>query len=356
MKQKLMPLSALLAFGLSHAQQMPQPTVSVMIAQPETVHITRNMPARLAPSREAAIYPQVGGIVKARHFKEGSKVEAGQALYQIDDALYQANVQSALAQLAQAQANKTLAQSNLNRHSQLVKEQAVSKQVYDQSQAQLKVADANIEAAKAGVKLAEINVAYAKVKAPISGVIGRSLVSEGALVNSGVQMANIQQLDPMTVNIYQTASEAMAMNRRLREQSALEVPITLSFEDGQVYPHEGKLLFTEQTVEASTGEVLLRAEIPNPDGLLLPNLYVRVEVPQATYTNAFLIPQKAVTRGAVNTVNIVSDDGTVTPREVSIAQAYQNHWVVTDGLQAGERVALDSVSMLQMGMKVLIKE
>lgn len=350
------------AVGTAHAQfQMPQPTVSVLTVQPQTINITKNLPARLAPSREAAIYPQVGGIVKERLFKEGSKVKAGEALYQIDDDLLRANLQSALAQLSQAQANKTLAQSNLNRHSQLIKEQAVSKQAYDQASAQVKVADANIDAAKALVRQAEINVARAKVNAPISGVIGRSLVSEGALVGSSVQMATIQQLDPMTVNIYQNAHEAMAMNRRFREQSSAQrpsasIPITLTFEDGQAYPHQGNLLFTEQTVDASTGEVLLRGEIPNPDGLLLPNLYVRIDVPDTSYQSAFLIPQKAVTRGAKNTVNIVSEDGTVTPREIQIAQAYQNHWVVTDGLQAGEKVALDSVSMLQMGMKVLIKE
>lgn len=347
-----------LAVGTAHAQfQMPQPTVRVLTVQPQTINITKNLPARLAPSREAAIYPQVGGIVKERLFKEGSKVKAGEALYQIDDDLYQANVQSALAQLAQAQANKTLAQSNLTRHNQLVKEQAVSKQAYDQAQAQVKVADANIEAAKAGVKLAEINVKRAQVKAPINGVIGRSLVSEGALVGSNVQMATIQQLDPMTVNIYQTAHEVMAMKRYFQanaDQSAL--PITLYFDDGQAYPHMGKLLFSEQTVDASTGEVLLRGEIPNPDGLLLPNLYVRVEVPQQSYQSAFLIPQQAVTRGAKNTVNIVADDGTVTPREVTIAQAHHHDWIITEGLQAGEKVALDSVSMLQMGMKVLIKE
>ena len=256
------------------AQQQKPPPAKVMVVKPQTVIVTENLPARLEASREAVIQPQVSGIVQKRLFEEGSLVRAGQQLYQIDDAVYQANLQSAKAQLSLAQANKALAQSTANRYAPLVKEKAVSRQTYDQALTEVKVASANIMVAEAAIKQAEINVQYAKVLAPISGVIGKSNVSEGALVAPGstANMAKIQQLDPLYVNITQSAANLMRIKKEFQSGALKGVDFTvqITLDDGTPYPHKGRMLFADQTVDASTGELLLRAEVPNPDGLLLP--------------------------------------------------------------------------------------
>ena len=259
-------------------QQPPPPQAGVLVVKPQTVVVTENLPARLEASREAVIQPQVSGIVQKRLFEEGSLVRAGQQLYQIDDAVYQANLQSARAQLSLAQANKALAQSTANRYAPLVKEKAVSRQTYDQALTEVKVASANILVAEAAIKQAEINVQYAKVLAPISGVIGKSNVSEGALVSPGntTSMAKIQQLDPLYVNITQSAANLMRIKKEFQSGAlkGVDFAVQITLDDGTPYPHKGRMLFADQTVDASTGELLLRAEVPNPDGMLLPGLYV----------------------------------------------------------------------------------
>ena len=335
------------------AQQQKPPPAKVMVVKPQTVIVTENLPARLEASREAVIQPQVSGIVQKRLFEEGSLVRAGQQLYQIDDAVYQANLQSAKAQLSLAQANKALAQSTANRYAPLVKEKAVSRQTYDQALTEVKVASANIMVAEAAIKQAEINVQYAKVLAPISGVIGKSNVSEGALVAPGstANMAKIQQLDPLYVNITQSAANLMRIKKEFQSGALKGVDFTvqITLDDGTPYPHKGRMLFADQTVDASTGELLLRAEVPNPDGLLLPGLYVRADIPQSQFHNAYLVPQAAVTRGKTDTLRVVAEDGSFAPREVKIAGSQKNQWIVTGGLKPGEMVMVDTLSQLMAG-------
>ena len=335
------------------AQQQKPPPAKVMVVKPQTVIVTENLPARLEASREAVIQPQVSGIVQKRLFEEGSLVRAGQQLYQIDDAVYQANLQSAKAQLSLAQANKALAQSTANRYAPLVKEKAVSRQTYDQALTEVKVASANIMVAEAAIKQAEINVQYAKVLAPISGVIGKSNVSEGALVAPGstANMAKIQQLDPLYVNITQSAANLMRIKKEFQSGALKGVDFTvqITLDDGTPYPHKGRMLFADQTVDASTGELLLRAEVPNPDGLLLPGLYVRADIPQSQFHNAYLVPQAAVTRGKTVTSRVVAEDGSCARREVKIAGTQKNQWIITDGLKPGERVMIDTLSQLMGG-------
>ena len=332
------------------AQQQKPPPAKVMVVKPQTVIVTENLPARLEASREAVIQPQVSGIVQKRLFEEGSLVRAGQQLYQIDDAVYQANLQSAKAQLSLAQANKALAQSTANRYAPLVKEKAVSRQTYDQALTEVKVASANIMVAEAAIKQAEINVQYAKVLAPISGVIGKSNVSEGALVAPGstANMAKIQQLDPLYVNITQSAANLMRIKKEFQSGALKGVDFTvqITLDDGTPYPHKGRMLFADQTVDASTGELLLRAEVPNPDGMLLPGLYVRADIPQSQFHNAYLVPQSAVTRGKTDTLRVVAEDGTFAPREVKIAGSQKNQWIITGGLKPGEMVMVDTLSQL----------
>ena len=334
-------------------QQQKTPPAKVIVVKPQTVIVTENLPARLEASREAVIQPQVSGIVQKRLFEEGSLVRAGQQLYQIDDAVYQANLQSAKAQLSLAQANKALAQSTANRYAPLVKEKAVSRQTYDQALTEVKVASANILVAEAAIKQAEINVQYAKVLAPISGVIGKSNVSEGALVAPGstANMAKIQQLDPLYVNITQSAANLMRIKKEFQSGALKSVDFTvqITLDDGTPYPHKGRLLFADQTVDASTGELLLRAEVPNPDGLLLPGLYVRADIPQSQFHNAYLVPQSAVTRGKTDTLRVVAEDGSFAPREVKIAGSQKNQWIITDGLKPGDVVMIDSLSQLMAG-------
>ena len=332
------------------AQQQKPPPAKVMVVKPQTVIVTENLPARLEASREAVIQPQVSGIVQKRLFEEGSLVRAGQQLYQIDDAVYQANLQSAKAQLSLAQANKALAQSTANRYAPLVKEKAVSRQTYDQALTEVKVASANIMVAEAAIKQAEINVQYAKVLAPISGVIGKSNVSEGALVAPGstANMAKIQQLDPLYVNITQSAANLMRIKKEFQSGAlkGVDFAVQITLDDGTPYPHKGRMLFADQTVDASTGELLLRAEVPNPDGMLLPGLYVRADIPQSQFHNAYLVPQSAVTRGKTDTLRVVAEDGTFAPREVKIAGSQKNQWIITGGLKPGEMVMVDTLSQL----------
>lgn len=334
------------------SQQPPPPQAGVIIARPQTVVVAENLPARLEASREAVIQAQVGGIVQKRLFEEGAQVRAGEQLYQIDDAVYQATLQSAKAQLAQAQANKALAQSTANRYAPLVKEKAVSRQTYEQALAEVKVAEANIMAAEAAVKQAQINLDYTRVKAPIAGFIGKSNVSEGSLVSPGaVQMAKIQQLDPIYVNITQSAAEVMKIKRDFARgaMAGANLAVKITLEDGTPYPHEGRLLFADQTVDAATGELLVRAEVPNPEGVLLPGLYVRADVPRSQFKNAYLVPQGAITRGRSDSLRIVAEDGSFAPREVTVAGASGNHWIVTAGIKPGEMIMVDTLSMLAAG-------
>ena len=337
------------------------PEVGVITAQPESVGLTTELPGRLEPSRIAQVRARATGILQKRVFTEGSDVRAGQVLYRVDAGPYDAARQSAQAQLAQAQATLANASGVVTRYRPLVAANAVSKQEFDAAVAAEKAAQAQVAAARAALRTADINLGYATVTAPISGRIGRSLVTEGALVSAAesTQLATIQQINPLYVNLTQSASEVMQLQQALRagklnRSGANAARVEILLDNGQPYAENGRLLFTDLTVDPGTGQVSLRAEVPNPSLLLLPGMYVRARLQQAQVDNAVLLPQQAVTRGSDgDSVMVVNADGTVAPRKVQIAGAKDNQWIVTGGLNPGEKVMVDGSMKLMLGIKVV---
>ena len=336
---------------------MPPPTVGVVTVQPADVPLVTELPGRLEAWRTAQVRARVPGIVAKRLFTEGSEVKAGQPLFQLDDAALRASVASAEAAVARADATVAQAQAQLQRNQPLAEARAISAQEFLQTQTTLKAAQADAATARAALQSAKINLDYAAIKAPISGRIGRALVTEGALVGQGdaTQLALIQQTSTLYVNFTQSASEVLRLRKafdsgklqRAAGGSAAEVRVVL--DDGSVYPLPGKLLFADPAVDAATGQVSLRAELPNPQGLLLPGLFVKVRIVQATSTQAIKLPQQAVIRGADgDTVLVVGADNKPAPRPITVAGAQGGDWVVTGGLQAGERVIVDGVQKLMM--------
>ncbi|CAM4211416.1 efflux RND transporter periplasmic adaptor subunit [Comamonas aquatilis] len=341
------------------AAQAQPPEVGVITVELQAVPLVSDLPGRLEASRVAQVRARAAGIVQKRLFQEGSDVKAGQVLFQIDNTPYRANLQSAQATLAQAEANLAQAAATARRYKPLVEANAISKQEYDTAIANEKAARAQVAAGNAAVTNANVNLGYASVTAPISGRIGRALVTEGALVGQGeaTQLATIQQINPLYVNLTQSSSEIMRMREALSSGKLAKVgenaaKAIVYLDDGQQYAHPGKLLFTDLTVDPTTGQVSIRAELPNPQGLLLPGTYVRVRLEQAQVDNAALIPQQAVTRNEKgNFVMIVADDGTVAPRPVQISQSKGSDWIVTSGLKAGEKVLVDGIVKVGMGAK-----
>ena len=324
----------------------PAPEVGVMTVQPGVVPLTTELPGRLEASKVAEVRARAAGILLKRHFSEGSEVKAGQTLFTIDAGPYRAAYNS-------ARANEAQASALARRYRPLVAANAISKQEYD-------AAEAAATAARAQLETARINLGYTQVTAPISGRIGRELATEGALVGQGepTHLATIQQTDPMYINLTQSAGDVMRLRQALQAgqmmraagEEAARVEIIL--ENGQPYEHAGRLLFTDLTVDPATGQVSLRAEVPNPQRLLLPGMYVRVRIQQAQVENAVLLPQQAVTRGSQgDTVLVVAPDNSFAPRQVTIGQAQDNNWVVLDGLKPGERVIVDGFAKLRAGMK-----
>ena len=339
------------------AGKPPPPEVGVVIATPGNVGLVTELPGRLEATRIAQVRARAAGILQERLFKEGSDVKAGQPLFRIDAAPYTAAAQSAQAGLARAEANAVQAKSLADRYKPLVEANAVSKQEYATAVAAQKTAEADVAVGRASVATAKINLGYAAVTAPISGRIGRSLVTEGALVGQGdaTQLAVIQQIDPMYVNFTQSATDVLKLRRAMQDGQFKRVGSTnaasvrVVLEDGTEYALPGKLLFTDLTVDSTSGQVTLRAEVPNPTGDLLPGLYVRVRIEQAQMSNAIAIPQQAVTRTQTgDTVSIVDADGKITKRPVRISAAQDNQWIVLDGLKAGEQVMVDGFQKLQM--------
>ncbi|OAM27563.1 efflux transporter periplasmic adaptor subunit [Eikenella longinqua] len=357
---------ALSACGENEQQQQggPAPVVSVLTVKAEDTTISTSLPGRLESFRSAEIRPQVSGIIQRRLFQEGSYVQAGQALYQLDDATYSAGLASARAQLAAAEAAQAKANADLARYQPLVAADAISKQEYDAAVAAQRSAAANVNAARAAVRSAQVNVNHARITAPISGYIGRSNVSEGALLTAGSStvLATIQQTNPMYVNVTQSALEVMKLRRQIAEgqMSAVNgaVEVSIIMEDGSEYPQKGRLLFTDPTVNETTGQVSLRVEVPNEDNILLPGLYVQVRLPQAQMSRAYLIPQRAVTRGEKDTVIVVAADGSMRPQEVTIAGQSGNNWIVSGGLKDGDKVAVDGTMIAGMmgAQKVQVQE
>ena len=327
----------------------PAPEVGVMTVQPGVVPLTTELPGRLEASRVAEVRARAAGILLKRHFQEGSEVKAGQRLFTIDSAPYRTTY-------ASAQANYAQASALAKRYRPLVEANAVSKQEYD-------AAEAAATAARAQLDAARIALGYTHVTAPISGRIGREMVTEGALVGQGqpTHLATIQQTDPMYINLTQSAGDVMQLRQALQagKMSAAAggeaARVEIILENGQPYEHAGRLLFTDLTVDPATGQVSLRAEVPNPQRLLLPGMYVRVRIQQAQVENAILLPQQAVTRGSQgDTVLVVAPDNSLAPRQIKISQAQDNNWVVVDGLKAGEKVSVDGFTKLRAGMKQVV--
>ena len=336
---------------------MPPPEVGVVVATPGDVGLVTELPGRLEASRVAQVRARAAGILQKRLFREGSDVKAGQPLFAIDAAPYAAALQSAEATLARAQANLTQAAALAERYKPLLAANAVSQQEYANAVAAHKQAEADVAAGRAAVQTGRINLNYASVTAPISGRIGRALVTEGALVGQGeaTQLAVIQQIDPVYVNFTQSAGEVMKLRRALadgqlqRAGGSDAASVRLVLEDGSEYSRPGKLLFSDLTVDASTGQITLRAEVPNPKGDLLPGLYVRVRLEQAQVSNAISLPQQAVTRTQQgDRITVVGADGKLSPRVVKVGAARNNQWVVLEGLKEGEQVMVDGFQKLQM--------
>ena len=327
------------------AQQ--KPTVGVVTLQAEPFAVTTELPGRTRAYRIAEVRPQVNGIIQKRLFTEGSDVKAGQQLYQIDPSVYEATLKSAQASVA---SSKSLA----DRYAELVKDQAVSKQAYDEARAASLQAEAELERAR-------IDLRYTKVLAPISGRIGRSAVTEGALVSNGQEqeLATIQQLDPIYVDVTQPARDLLALRRDLAEgrlQKAGEnaAKVTLMLEDGSDYGHEGKLEFSEVTVDPGTGSVTLRAVFPNPDKVLLPGMFVHAQLVAGMKSEAILVPQQGVTRNAKGepTAMVVNAENKVELRTIKTERAVGNRWLVGDGLQPGDRVITEGLQFIQPGVEV----
>lgn len=327
----------------------PPPTVGVVTVAPQVVALQTELPGRVEPVRVAQVRARVNGVVLKRQFTEGSEVRAGQRLFLIDPAPYQAALDSAAAQLARAQANLAQAAATADRYRPLAEARAISQQDYANAAAAQKGAEADVAAGRAAVQTARINLGYAQVTAPIAGRIGRALVTEGALVSAveATQLALIQQTRTVYVNFTQSSGDvlrlrkAMAANQ-LRRVGADAVAVRVVLEDGSELPRPGKLLFSDLSVDASSGQVTLRAEVDNPDGLLLPGQYVRVRLAQAELPVAYLLPQQAVTRSAQgDTVLVVGEGNKPAPRSVTVASSQNGLWVVTGGLQAGDRVIVD---------------
>jgi membrane fusion protein (multidrug efflux system) len=347
--------------GAAGMMNMPPPEVGVVTIAPESVALTTELPGRIDPVRVAQVRARVDGVVLHREFREGADVKSGEELYQIDPAPFQAAYDSASANLAKAEANAKQTQQLAVRYESLVGINAVSKQDYDNAVSAAAAANADVLAAKAAVESATINLGYTKVTSPIDGRIGSALVTEGALVsqNAATEMAVVQQLDPIYCDFTESSTELLRLRREL-DSGALksaapgEAKVTLLLDDGTTYAQPGKLLFSDVTVDPSSGMVTLRAEFPNPDHLLLPGMFARGRLEQAVNSQAITVLQRGVSVGAngVASVMVVGATNNVEPRVIKIGQAVGNKWIVTDGLKAGDQVIVEGLQKFQPGMVV----
>ncbi|MGZ5202157.1 MAG: efflux RND transporter periplasmic adaptor subunit [Telluria sp.] len=339
--------------GAAAGGKMPPPEVGVIVTKFQPVALQTELPARVDPYRVAQVRARVNGVVLKRSFEEGSEVKQGQSLFQIDPEPYLAQVNSAKAAVGRAEAAQASATALAERYKPLVATEAISKQEYTNALAAQKQGESDVASAKAALRIAEINYNYSNVFAPISGRIGRALVTEGALVSAAeaTQMATIQQLDRVYLNITQSASDLQRLRRQAGEKNlASGLPVSVVLDDGSVLPRQGRLLFSDVTVDPSTGQLTLRAEIANPDRALLPGQYVRVRLAQAQLPAGILVPQQAVTRGGPqgDSLMVVGPDNKPAPRTVKIASQNGADWVVTDGLKAGEQVMVDGFQKIAM--------
>jgi len=337
------------------------PEVSVIVMQPQRVALTTELPGRTSPYQIAEVRPQVNGIIQKRIFTEGSDVKAGQVLYQIDPATYRAAFDSAKAAKARAEASLITVRLKEERYKDLVKIKAVSQQDYDDAHAALKQAEADVDAAKAALETARINLAYTRVTAPISGRIGRSTVTDGALVTASqpAALATIQQLGPMYVDVTQSSAELLKLKQNLasgllKNNGAAQARVKLLLEDGSAYPLPGSLKFSEVTVDQSTGSITLRAIFPNPKQTLLPGMFVRTILEEGVSEKALLVPQRGVTRNPAGdaTVMVVGAGEKVESRTIKVARTVGDNWLVSEGLKDGDRVILEGIQRARPGTLV----
>ncbi len=364
----LLPLPLLLVLavcGEARAQQSapsappPPPAVTVVTLQPQTVTLTRELPGRTTPYRVAEVRPQVSGIIERQLFTEGKQVKAGQPLYQLDDEAYRADRNSAKASLMRAQARVEAARLTAKRAADLVKANAVSRQEAEDATAALRQAEADVKVAQAAVDSAEVVFKRARISAPIQGRIGKSAVTQGALVtaNQAAPLATIQQLDPIYIDLTQSSSEILQIRKEVATgnlASTSHLPVTILLEDGTEYAQRGRLAFSEVTVDPSTGSTAIRVIVPNPNALLLPGMYVRAVVSTGQRKEALLAPQPGVIRdpkGNAATL-VVNAEGKVEARPVKVSRTIGDQWLVEEGLVAGDRVIVEGVLKVKPGMPV----
>lgn len=340
-------------------QEMPPPAVTVVTLRTEPVTLTRELPGRTTPYVVAEVRPQVTGIVEERLFTEGSVVEAGQPLYQLDDATYRAAWNSARASLARAEASLEVARLNAERAAELVKANAVSRQEHENAVAALEQAKADVGVAEAQVATTAVELGYARITSPITGRIGKSSVTKGALVTADQPepLATVQQLDPIYVDLTQSASELLELRRALAVGSIREaegMPVAVLLEDGTRYGEEGELAFTDVAVDPSTGSFSLRVVVPNPDHMLMPGMYVRAVISNAVLEEGLLVPQQGIARDPRGNASamVVADDGTAAVRPVEVSRTIGDKWLVREGLAAGDRVIVEGLQKVQPGMPV----
>ncbi|WP_040903383.1 multidrug efflux RND transporter periplasmic adaptor subunit AcrA [Yokenella regensburgei] len=344
------------------AHQMPE--VGVVTLKSGPLQITTELPGRTSAYRVAEVRPQVSGIILKRNFVEGSDIEAGVSLYQIDPATYQATYDSAKGDLAKAQAAANIAQLTVNRYKKLLGTQYISQQDYDNAVATLQQANAAVVASKAAVESARINLAYTKVTSPISGRIGKSDVTEGALVQNGqaTAMATVQQLDPIYVDVTQSSDEFLRLKQEMAngklEQVNGKAKVELVTNDGIKFPQDGTLEFSDVTVDQSTGSITLRAIFPNPQHTLLPGMFVRARLQEGTNPDAMMVPQQGVTRTPRGdaTALVVGADDKVELRQIVASQAIGDKWLVTSGLKTGDRVIITGLQKVRPGVQVKAQE
>lgn len=369
-RNSVLPLTVVLALALGacsteqEAGPPPTPAVTVVELGSQDVTLTRELPGRTNAWLVAEVRPQVSGLVAERLFTEGERVKAGQPLYQIDDATYRATANSARAQLARAQATLTSARITAERIAELAKIDAVSVQDNDNATAALAQAEADVGVARAALDAANVMLGYARITSPIDGRIGRSSVTQGALVtaNQPQALATVQQLDPIYVDLTQSSTELLDLRRSLAEgrlsRGEEAMPVKILLEDGSDFPHPGRLKFSEVAVDPSTGSYALRIEVPNPEHMLMPGMYVRAVLGAGVRADAVLVPQRGIARDPKGntTAMVVDAQGVVEQRQVVVSRTIGDQWLVESGLAAGDRVVVEGLQKIAPGATVEVTE
>ena len=349
--------------GGEQPQQGGPGQVTVVTLKPETVTLTRELAGRANGYQVAEVRPQVSGIIAKRLFTEGSVVKAGDPLYQLDDAAYRAQANSARAQLARAEATANAARLAARRSGELVKSRVISVQDDENAQATWKQAEADVLAARASLDAANVTLGYARITAPISGQIGKSSVTQGALVSAGQAepLATINQLDPIYIDVTQSSAELLQLRRELaagRLEGASELPVDIVLEDGSTYAHKGKLEFSEVSVDPTTGSYLMRVRVENPDQVLMPGMFVRAVLGSGVRPNALLVPMQGIARDPKGDTSamVVDAEGKVAVRPVKVSRTIGDKWLVEDGLKAGDKVIVEGLQKIGPGMPVQATE